>query len=148
MKIILLTILLVSKMAFSKELSVDEFIYGETSSQNNPMLMKTKPKKIKKKIDRSIGFFEDKDSLIVTDLDDDLVDSTMEEKEISKAIKEIISSLKEDEATDEKLIKVQDDIKLDNESLEDVESRYQKLLKVNSTPKEPSDTEEAEISSY
>lgn len=146
-KIISFLFLLSFQQASAKELSMNEFIYVENKSSNNPMVMKTKPVKEKRKIDRSTGFFDDLGTVTITDLEDEVVDDTSEEKEINRTVKEISEGLKND-LTSEKLIKVKGDMQLENEALDDVESRYQKLLKIDSTPKEPSDTEDAEISPY
>jgi hypothetical protein len=148
-KMLVFLSLFICNLAYSKAFNQFEEIdtLGESQYSSNPMLMKTKPKLVARKIDRSSGFYNDLSTVNITELDESEVDMTSEEKEIDLDIKDISSSIK-DELTSEKLSKVKDEIKLDNDSLEDVDTRYQKLLKINSTPKEPSDSEEIDISPY
>lgn len=134
---------------FAREFNPFEVTTSREADQinSNPMLMQTKPKaNNKKKIDRNTGFYNMGVDEVV-ELDDSLVDDASEEKEVDKTLSEISRSIT-DELTKDKLEKVKVDINLENEALEDVETRYKKLKLIDSTPREPSETEEIEISPY
>jgi hypothetical protein len=110
------------------------------------MIMNSKNNKKIVKIDRSVGFYDNNDE---DDEEKAISDSDIktEEYEVDTLVKSISLRLKDD-LFGEKKEKEREDFFLDNDSLEDADIRYKRLIKIDATPKEPSDDEDAEISIY
>lgn len=146
-KILLLIVIMES--TYAREL--DPFdtsivIKKETTNNNSLLLMKGKQGAKKVPIDRSAGFFGDTDNAAL-ELADEVMDISAEEKAVNTLVKTIVESIKDD-FTSSKLEKVKTELPLENVALEDVEVRYQRLLKIDSIPREPSDSEEFEVNEY
>ena len=135
----------------AKEIPVsDDIDTPLNKNQGNMMIMNSKPKKVTVKIDRTKGYYQVDSDLMKDPESEELfedIDTSEEEKELSKTISEIAIDIKNDSELI-KAKKIKEELDLENSSLEDTESRYKKLLKIDSTPREPTSSMEIEVSPF